>query len=273
MIGVGITTRNRPEILDYALGWFAKFQDRNQDILVVDDNSDIDVHETLGEKYPHISFMYNQERLGIAKSKNELIKGFLDTGWEYDGFVLFDDDAFPTQEGWYEHFLRARKNHNQQHMIFAKEPQIVLESSREYADIWCGCLGVCVWLTPYAVQRIGGWDPRFKRYGMEHHELTRRCYLAKLSPLGLYVSPKDISDYIWCFDTNGDHVSCDCGWNGKYIESCPECGDPLILNEDGFKWPHKGCMTKEERDEAIAENGKIFVEIKNEKKENLFRKI
>jgi len=247
MVGVGITTRNRPDVLDHALEWFTKFQDNNQDILVVDDNSDTDVYETLGEKYPDVSFMYNQERLGIAKSKNELIKGFLSEKQEYEGFIIFDDDAFPTEEGWYEHFLRAKKNHNQHHLIYSQEPHIVLEAKLEYADVWHGCLGVCMWLTPYAVQRVGGWDPRFKIYGMEHHELTGRCYLAKLSPLGLYVSPSDISKYIWCFDTRGDH--------------------------DGFQWQHKGCMTKDERAEAIAENKKVADQLMINREKNLFREI
>ena len=249
MIGVGITTRNRPDILDYTLSWFTKFEDRYQDIVVYDDDSDIDSYELLGDKYgDKIQWLESAgERLGIAKSKNMLIKGFLDTGWDYDGFILFDDDSFPTQEGWYEHFLKARKNHNQHHMIFAKEPNIVLESRREYADVWCGCLGVCIWLTPYAIQRVGGWDPRFKRYGFEHFDLTNRCYLAKLSPLGLYVSPKDISKYIWCFDTNGDH--------------------------EGFKWPHKGCMSKEERAEAIDENSRVRLQIIAEHSNNFHRDI
>jgi len=249
MIGVGITTRNRPEVLNYVLSQFVKYRDKNQDIVVIDDCSTMSV-APICEKYG-IDYIINEHRMGIAGAKNELVKEFA----QHEGMVLFDDDCFPTQEGWYEHFLRAHKNHKQHHMIYAREyrrqpdengnniPVIVLEDRFEYADVWKGCLGVCIWLSQYAIQKIGGWDPKFKRYGIEHHELTGRCYRANLSPLGHYVSPLKISDYIWCFDTDGDH------------------GD--------FKWIHRGCMTNEEKQEAIAENQKVAEEmIRNPIKSN-----
>ena len=244
MIGVGITTRNRPEVLDYTLSQFAKYADKNQDIIVYDDYSDD--FEALGDvvpKYPDIHFVFGGERLGIAKSKNELIKEFS----HHEGMVLFDDDCFPTQEGWYEHFLRAFKNHKQHHMIYAREPQIMLSKRFEYADVWMGCLGVCIWLSKYAIQKVGGWDPRFGIYGVEHHELTGRCRRAGLSPLGHYVSPREISNYVWCFDTDGDH------------------GD--------FKWIHRGCMDDDEKKKAIDENVKIAEGMVKEQNKKVFRDI
>ena len=269
MIGVGITTRNRPEVLDYTLSQFMKFADKNQDIIVVDDYSD-DKAATwdIINKYG-IDMIENDTRLGIAKSKNELIKEFAN----HEGMVIFDDDCFPTQEGWYEHFLRAFKNHKQHHTIYAREPQIMLSKRFAHADVWMGCLGVCIWLSKYAVQKVGGWDPRFGIYGVEHHELTGRCYRAGLSPLGHYVSPREISNYIWCFDTDGDHVLCDCGYSGKYERDCPACGDPLILNEDGFKWIHRGCMDDKEKETAIAENVKIAGDMVREQNKKVFRDI
>lgn len=278
MIGVGITTRNRPEVLDYVLSQFMKYADKNQDILVVDDCSDdIWALADLMDKYG-VGFMRNGKRLGIAKSKNELIKEFAD----HEGMVIFDDDCFPTQEGWYEYFLRAFKNHKQHHMIYAREPQIMLSKRFAHADVWMGCLGVCVWLSKYAVQKVGGWDPRFKYYGVEHHELTGRCYRAGLSPLGHYVSPREISNYTWCFDTDGDHQFCDCGWNGSpndvimdYEDGniyCPKCKEAIYF-DNGFKWIHRGCMDEDEKKTAIDENVKIAGEMVREQNKRVFRDI
>jgi len=272
MVGIGITTRNRPEVLDYTLSQFVKYRDRNQDIVVFDDFSDNRQRvDAVCEKYG-IDFMYHSERLGIAKSKNELIKEFVD----HEGMILFDDDCFPTADGWYEHFLRAHKNHKQHHMIYAREPQIMLAQRFRYADSWMGCLGVCVWLSKYAIQKVGGWDPRFGIYGVEHHELTGRCRRAGLSPLGHYMTPRDMSTYIWCFDTDGDHYSCGCGWQGGPVKDyeagdtrCPNCGGEVT----GFDWIHRSCMDEEEKRKAIDENVKIAQQMVDEQNKNVFRNI
>jgi glycosyltransferase involved in cell wall biosynthesis len=241
-LGIGITTRNRIEVLDHSLANFTKYTDDTQEILVVDDNSDIDSFSVLGDRYPDIDFIYNKERKGVAKSKNVIISEFQNK----DGVILFDDDCFPIQPGWTQHFIKGCIQHDQHHMIFAQEPQITIERRFEYVDAWLGCLGVCIFLSRKAIKTIGGFDPKFGLYGFEHHELTGRCYAAKLSPMGVYVTPKNMSEYIWSSDLRGDH--------------------------EGFKWPCKGCMSEEEKIPALDYNNRVSVDIMRNPQPGFYRK-
>jgi len=241
-LGVGITTRNRIDVLEHSLINFVKYMDDSHEILVVDDNSDTDCFSVLGDKFPDIEFIYNKERKGVAKSKNVIISRFQDK----DGVILFDDDCFPYQPNWTQHFVKACVQHNQHHMVYAQEPQITIERRFEYADAWLGCLGVCIFLSKKAIKTIGGFEPKFGLYGFEHHELTGRCYVAGLSPMGVYVTPKNMSEYIWCFDLRGDH--------------------------EGYKWPCKGCMSEDEKKQALDYNTRVTVDIRTNPQLGFYRK-
>ena len=193
MVGIGITTRNRPDVLEFVIGQFNKYYSDELKFVVIDDNSDDpDLNrrwaEQLGEYY------YNENRLGIAKSKNECIKQ-LDT----EHILLFDDDCFPIKPRWWDPWINA-----DHHMVYALRPLIGRKELKEKTIWWKGCLGCCLYFSRHAIDTLGGFDPRFKIAGFEHAEITSRARRAGLIPHP-YISPRDTG--IWSFDASGDYDS------------------------------------------------------------------
>jgi len=234
-IGIGITHRNRFDLLQFTISKFLKHTNLSQcDITVVDDNSDEEQYvKFIKSNKTGIRIIRNSERLGIAKSKNKLLQQFSDR--KYIGAILFDDDCCPIKNGWENTFLQAWEKHQQHHLIYSSVNTASVLKQLEYCTIWNGCLGVCIWLSSYAIGKTGGWDNRFKFYGLEHVELTNRCFELGLSPCGRYVSPKFIESYIHSFDVFGTYKNDDCE----------------------FVWQGKSCMSSEEKEECIKENREI----------------
>ena len=119
-IGIGITTRNRPDVIEFCVKQHLKHFNRNAKYLVVDDNSDDPDQnrkwaETIGE------YHYNEKRLGIAKSKNLCIKSL-----DVDHLFLFDDDCFPIRNDWWIPWIDGSVNF----MVFACEETISVKAAR-----------------------------------------------------------------------------------------------------------------------------------------------
>jgi len=182
-IGIGITTRNRPEVLKYTIGQFFRFTPSEIDIVVVDDNS-IEQTDVDG-----CTYHYNTERLGVAKSKNECIK-LLDK----DFVFLFDDDCFPTANKWWESWIDAGENH----MVMS--PGKVIREKKDNCRHMDGGLGCCIFLTRKAIETVGGFDPDFGMWVFEHAELSNRIFMAGLTDW-VYIAP--LEEHIYSFDYSG----------------------------------------------------------------------
>ena len=223
-IGVGITTRNRPDILEFCC---AKFLDCSPElkILVVDDNSDDpDLNrkwaETVGD------YFYSEKRLGVANAKNQCIK-MLDV----DHLFLFDDDCFPVKKNWYKPWVEAGLNH----MIFACRETVSVKKRIGNLTFWNGHHGCMLYFSRKTIETIGGFEPGFGLYGFEHSELTWRIKRAGLIPHD-FISPTDTG--VWSFDAQGDY--------------------------GGFKWPHRHSIPKHEIDKGISGNRSVlFKSMKN----------
>jgi hypothetical protein len=50
-------------------------------------------------------------------------------------------------------------------------------------------------MTKNCINKVGGFDLRYKKYGFEHADYTRRCGFAKLYP-NFHVHVMEASDYI-----------------------------------------------------------------------------
>jgi len=211
-IGIGITTFNRPEVLEFTLSQFRKFG--GGDIVVVDDCSTQDY-----PKLPCI-FYRNPERLGIAKSKNKcisLLKGF-------DLIFLFDDDCFPIAENWWMPFIEGGMHH----YVFANEKRIKVKHHAGKNTFWHDTLGCCLMIDQEVLRTVGGMDNRFGIWGYEHCEYTQRIFKAGLIPAP-YITPKDISQYIWAFDVSGTYN----GFVWKNQSSIPD-GEKAQLDRLNF---------------------------------------
>jgi GT2 family glycosyltransferase len=215
MVGIGITTRNRPDVLEFVIGQFNKYYSDELKFVVVDDNSDEpDLNRRWAEQLGE--YQFNEERLGIAKSKNECIKLLNDV----DHILLFDDDCFPIKKNWWVPWTEGAE-----HMVYALRPLIGRKALVDNTIWWNGCLGCCLYFSRHAIDVLGGFDKRFKIAGFEHVEITGRAKRAGLIPHP-YITPRDTG--VWSFDASGDF--------------------------DNFVWQHKASMTHEEKQAAYKEN-------------------
>jgi len=219
-IGVGITTRNRPDVLEYTLRQFDRFTPKDIRIVVVDDNSDDeDMNRRLAEQVG--DYHYNEVRLGVAKSKNECIKRL-----DSDHIFLFDDDCFPTCENWWEPWIVG-----EHHMVYSpgKGERKVKEHSKEME----GGLGCCLYFSRYCIKAVGGFDPDFGMWGYEHAEITNRISKAGLTSY-VYICP--LKDNVFSFDYSGSHDD----------------------GEGGYVWQSKSSITSDEKAQCANFNAPIF---------------
>lgn len=209
MIGIAITTRNRPEDLDLCLRHFEAFPPSDKYKIVISDDSDQDKRQETEDvvaknwKLENISLMIPSKRLGIAKNKNV---GLLNLqGCDY--IFLFDDDSFPRKQGWDDLFIDSYARTGVHHMMFLapfagnflmKE----LNGIEEYNLSW-GCM---LFLTQYAFKAVGYFDRRFNIYGYEHCQYSDRIYRAGLTNgYGRWLTPKGSRDYIYTIDLHFNH--------------------------------------------------------------------
>lgn len=188
---VGITTYNRPDVLELTLSQFDKF---GGDIIVIDDHSD---------KKPSKRCIRNTERLGIAKSKNKCINLLKD----YDRIFLFDDDCFPIKDKWWEIYGDGH------HYVHADFPPHYVAKYVGNDAWWTGAMGCSMMIDQEVIKKTGGMDERFLVYGFEHVEYTQRIFKLGLTPYP-YITPKNLGDYIWSLDSRGGFDGF--GHNGKH---------------------------------------------------------
>jgi glycosyltransferase involved in cell wall biosynthesis len=215
-LGIGITTRNRPKVLDICLQHFINFTNlEDVTLCIVDDESDLKFSSEYREvvnKYPGVVYYRNPRRLGIAKSKNECIKRIR----QCDYIFMFDDDTFPRQVGWEDKFISVTEKYPQlQHLMYLsdvftkinteKTDGAKIEIINQY-DLFAeygNCFGICLYFTKNAIELLGGYYPKFGIYGYEHAELSKRAEWAGLTGgLKNYIGPNNINEYIYSFDTD-----------------------------------------------------------------------
>jgi glycosyltransferase involved in cell wall biosynthesis len=219
MIGIGITTRNRPAILSLALAHHMRFYAPSSRIVVIDDAStEPNANANLLAIQSHnqydrrpISYFYSPRQLGIAKAKNACL-------WELKGcehVFLFDDDAMPAEPAWFQTWLQAGLGH----LTFAMDVAATKKGSERIGHVtlsgeagpgwlgFTGCLGCVLYFSKRTLAVLGGYDPRFGVYGYEHCQITHRAHKAKLTPV-LYPAPVDVMDSVYTLDM---HL----GWLGE----------------------------------------------------------
>lgn len=237
-IGIGITTRNRPALLAYALNHFLAFPAFHESVIVVsDDNSDEAPSIPEG-----IHLLTTQTRLGIAKNKNRCIE-FL-RSQDVDYYFLFDDDCFPIQQDWDLPFIVNSKLYSLHHSMYlvpAGEVTIFETHKDYYYTHNCG--GYCLFFTRHAMDTLKGFNPEFGIYGFEHSELTTRAFRAGFTGPGKHVCPSNAAEFLFSLDM--DH-----GWLHKvsplgafegHFTSSIEIERPLIA---GYIEENRGIYEK-----------------------------
>lgn len=170
MIGIGITTRNRPEVLANSLIKHDKFLPPSSNIVIVDDSSDIPV--------PGATYRFD-ERAGIPRAKNKCLELLQDC----DHIFLFDDDCYPIVKDWWKPYV----DHMEPHLMyiftgFGNQTKGIKEIYRDETTVaYDHVRGCMLYVDRRVLDVIGGFDTTYGIGMYEHTDWTNRIFNAGLT--------------------------------------------------------------------------------------------
>jgi GT2 family glycosyltransferase len=182
MIGIGITTYNRYNILNLCLEQIAKHTKQQHKIFIWDD--------TLEQK-------------GISYGKNQCINALYEQGCSH--IFLFDDDCFPISNNWHTMFVESpfkhliyanKKEHNFLGNINIKNNNLI---SAKYYEGSAGCF---IYITRSIVDKIGYFNTKYHKYGYEHAGYSTRVFKAGITSHN-FICLNQTESYIHSLDLDG----------------------------------------------------------------------
>lgn len=151
-IGVAVTTTpNREHVFQE---WFKQYAEISPELPL----------------YIHNDINYK----GVGYSKNKCLSTLYDNGCDY--FFLFDDDCFIMHKLWSEYYIKSNLQHAA--YTFDRKWITIADNYIEYEKP-NGCM---MFFTRACIDKVGGWDLKFKGYGYEHVNLSDRIFNAGLTP-------------------------------------------------------------------------------------------
>lgn len=173
-IGVGITSRNRNKILAQALDHHRAHLPRGAALVLIDDASDKPV-DGADHRF--------DTQAGIATAKNKAIELLIDAGCEH--LFLFDDDIWPTIDGWWEPYVTSPEPHLMYIFGDLKKGAKLNDIHQLHADdqhvAWSGPRGCMLYAHRTVIDTVGGMDPIYNPWGYEHGDWSNRIHHAGLT--------------------------------------------------------------------------------------------
>jgi hypothetical protein len=170
-IGIGITTRNRYETFKKSYAEIVRLSPGCK-VVVVDDASNAPV--------PNATFRFNTN-VGIAAAKNKCFE-LLD---DCEHIFLFDDDTYPLKENWFETYINSGHAHLmyifQDFSTGRKLNDNVLLYKDSVINAWSHPRGCMLYFRRECIERVGGMNTIFGKWGWEHVNLSDRIYHAGLN--------------------------------------------------------------------------------------------
>lgn len=237
MLGIGITSINRPEHLELCFHQIAMHTTVGFKLYIYDQSDckssffDEGVWRAcVGGNWVDYKYEHGQ-RKGIAYAKNMCLYNLR----ECDNIILLDDDCWPKADGWVEYFINAPYDH----LLYLKDRHLQsfdYSDHTEYETEYPACsylnsTGCFMYLTKEVIEKVGYFNSDFRKYGMEHSGYSQRIYRAGLTPAP-YISLDRTSQYIHSLDLDGSF--------------------------EGFDVPHKPSLSLAEMNEHIEHNRKVF---------------
>jgi glycosyltransferase involved in cell wall biosynthesis len=172
-VGIGIVTYNRKEILNDTIDRVRSFTCRpGAQLVVADDGSSDGTLAMLREKQVPVVTGVN---MGIAWNKNRALF-LLSQMLRCEIVILLEDDTGPTQAGWEDAWIEATQRWG--HVNYSSEwmEEHILSGSGTPADPIRSryITAQCSAYSRAALTYGGYFDPRFRGYGHEHVEHSRR---------------------------------------------------------------------------------------------------
>jgi glycosyltransferase involved in cell wall biosynthesis len=196
-VGIGLCSYKRPDLANKICSEILSTVDNSkyniQTVCSVDD-SDISGYETVKSQF---NLIYG-ENSGISVNKNRLLKYLKNN----DIIFICEDDISFIKTGWIDIYLNAIQVTGIQHFnyIVSDYRKFITKILKFNDDVSLGITGpyvngVLMVMTKKCIDTVGGFDMRFKKYGYEHAEFTRRCSLNNLYP-PQHVHLMSASEYI-----------------------------------------------------------------------------
>ncbi|ACU61343.1 glycosyltransferase family 2 protein [Chitinophaga pinensis] len=171
-VGIGITTHNRYDTFLKSYQQIKRMSPLLFKIIVVDDAS--------SQRVPEANYRFDKN-VGIAVAKNKCFE-LLD---DCDHIFLFDDDTYPVDPSWWVPYVES----GQPHLMYIfpdfatgkklNDTALIYEDSKLRA--WSHARGVMCYFRKECLDKVGGMDPVFGRWGWEHPDLSNRIFNAGLT--------------------------------------------------------------------------------------------
>lgn len=243
-VGIGITTMNR---MGHILATIQGIKDTsNPDIICVsDDGSEDDTPSFVRAAHPDVLVLGNKNG-GIARNKNRLLFRLFVIE-RCDVVLLMEDDVRPIEAGWLEEYSELADEAGHVNLRFSwMEGLEKGEGFTKDPYLSKHLTGQVMGISQYAFNDIGYFDHRFKSYGFEHVEYSRRMASMRYGNSG---------DLFYCLSDKWfriDHDTPSTGTPEKIAESFEVL--KLTTEDEGYKPPCDDwgvflneCLTDEER--------------------------
>lgn len=210
-IGVAVSTRNRRDIADHSIAEWRRFLPIGAKLVIVDDASAI--------PYPGADYVFTEQQ-GIAVVKNKCLELLEDCTHKF----LVDDDIYPIEAGWWSDYVFS----NLVHACYIFDRKLLWKEPYYTAyDLPRGCL---LYFTHFCIAAAGGFDTKFKGWGYEHAELSRRIFNMKLTP-ARYIDIPNSSGLFYSHDEqNTAASSLDAYERSRFIRMNKKYFDDTILS-------------------------------------------
>ncbi len=171
-IGIGISTHNRVDAFNKCKENINKYLPDGAKVVVVDDGSDDKIES---------DYRFDKN-VGIARAKNKCIELLIDSGC--DQLFLFDDDCWPIKPDWHIPYVDSREPHLSftfDHLCNGRpngRHKYKTKNGHAYYQKPCGPM---LYIDKKAVDRVGGMDINFGKWGFEHVNYSDRVFNAGLT--------------------------------------------------------------------------------------------
>lgn len=185
MIGIAITTYNRPDIFQITLDKIKKYAPKDAVIVIVDD----------GSENPHPETTYHfKANSGIAVAKNKCLELLYKAGCAH--LFLFDNDCYPIIKGWEKPYIESKEPHLC-YTFLGKNREV--RKTINGINILTAPNGCMLYFERRVLDTVGGFDTGFKFYGGEHKSFSRRIFNIGLTS-HRYMDVVDSHKLIFAYD-------------------------------------------------------------------------
>ena len=171
-VGIGIITCNRKDVLAATLARIKAHTAMSCTLAVADDGSTDGTADFVRSQ--NITLVTGRN-MGIAWNKNRALF-LLGAVMQCDAVILLEDDSYPTQDGWEREWVEAALRWNHINLAGAWFQESFLSGTGTVDDpiLSTNVSAQCSGFSRMALLYGGYFDSRFRGYGQEHVEHTRR---------------------------------------------------------------------------------------------------